>query len=310
VNPMAVILGLRQYNVAMNSRLLAITAVLISCCQFSCQWQQGKAAQPAPHIEAIAIPAVSVPADFPAVLSSAVTEDGRIDAEGLKRSLPQLDAQLAAWATVGPTATPERFAGDHDRWAYWYNARIGWALKLAAEMIRADSFDPQYRQTLFALDGRQMSLTMIDRLLVDESGRRGEFRLAACAPGVTCDSAGLPRTPYSAEGFTSALGDSLNRMILDGRRTSVDIENHQVLVPVMLWEVRQQVIDRYAKEFHVTSFKVDLSTALRPLLNPAAARKLDGAMGYTFAPRPPATALAIPKRAIFFPGSVGKIESD
>ena len=69
--------------------------------------------------------------DLAAVLDEAVDARGRIVPLRLAKVRGRLDAQLRRMALAGPTSRPELFPTYGDRWAYWHNARAGWAVKLA-----------------------------------------------------------------------------------------------------------------------------------------------------------------------------------
>jgi hypothetical protein len=245
--------------------------------------------------------------DLAAVLAEAVTSDGRIQPGASRRLDCRLDSQLQKMALAGPTATPNLYPTDSARWAYWYNARAAWSAKLTAlagfpERVRPSAMV----RRPFPLDGRTMSLEQIDAALLAESRRVGDFRLAACAPGVRADYAPLPNTPYSGADFRTRLAETLDALVLDQRRFLLNVQKRQVEVPSMLWACRDMVTAQYAREFGPCG--ASLVTALRPHLSLAARRRLDVALGYNVVPRERQGELTIPKRRTFYPGKIGRIE--
>jgi hypothetical protein len=245
--------------------------------------------------------------DLAAVLAAAVTSDGRIDPAALLSQTSRLDKQLRVMAVSGPTATPELYPLEAARQAYWLNARGAWALKLAADIGCPERTNPQTMQARkFPLDGRIMSLNDIDQTLLQEAQTSGEFRLAACAPGVLVDYAPMPTSPFNAEGLTWRLKETFNRFVLDGRRFCLDVDSMEMRIPPMLWSCREMIVDQYQK--HYGARGANLLTALGPHLDVRARQRLEEAVGYKIVPQRPRGELAIPKRRIFYPGKVGRIE--
>ena len=258
--------------------------------------------------------------DLSAVLAGAVTEDGRVVPSKLEPLKGRLNAQLQKMAVTGPTKTPSLYPTDAARWAYWYNARAAWSVQLAALAGFPERVAPEamYRRA-FPLDGRSMSLALVDEILLTEARRVGLFRLAACAPGVCVSEAPLPSRPHGAEDFAGHLVEAFDSLMLDERRVVLDIEAKQLRVPSMLWACRDLVLQTLERTYaggsasrpspsRESAAGADLITALRPHLGPAARRRLDQAVGYTVAPAKSDCRLAIPKRKIYFPGRVGRIE--
>jgi len=245
--------------------------------------------------------------DLAAVLSEAVTEDGRVKPADVQRLSDRLDSQLRRFALAGPTATPNLYPTDSSRWAYWYNARAAWSIKLAALSGFHVSPRPQaLRARPFQLDGRTMWLEQIDQILFAESKRTGDFRLASCAPGVCASYAPLPSKPYSAADFEGRLDEALDSLVLDERRFVLSVEDRQVRVPQMLWACNELIIQQYQQKYGPRS--VSLITAIRPHLGRAARRRLDEALGYAVVAPERQCQVLIPKRRIYYPGKVGRIE--
>ena len=244
--------------------------------------------------------------DLAAVLAGTVTEDGRFERGALAQVGDRLNAQLRAMAVAGPTATPELYPTYGSQWAYWYNARAAWSLKLAATAERRRWWSPQTCRRRFRLDGRWMSLEAVDRVLLGEARRAGLFRLAACAPGASVSSAPMPLAPWSGTDFPRRLEAAFDRLVLDHHRFVVDVESQEVAIPPMLWACRDMVMRQYADDCG----KVDaaLLTALRPRVGAAARRRLEEAVGYEAVPQRRSSELAVPRGKVYFPGRIGRVE--
>ncbi len=245
--------------------------------------------------------------DLSVVLSKGVDEKGRLIPAGFASVRNRLDSQLKKMAISGPTATPEMYPTDESRWAYWYNARAAWSMKLAdlAGFPPARCW-PRAREKVFLLDGCDMSLEKIDSILRDETRRSGDFRLAACAPGAWIDYAPLPQKPFTEGNFSVRLDEAFNRLVLDERRFVIDVDNKRVCIPPMLWDCRDMVIARYRRRFGPC--EVSLTTALSPHLGHPARCRLKNALGYAAVRQKTRTEILITRRKIFYPGSIGRIE--
>ena len=262
--------------------------------------------QPVRLSGAAAAPTADV-ADLTAVLAAAVTDDGRIDPAALRSAGGRLDAQLRKLAVTGPTATPEVYPTYGSRWAYWHNARAAWSMKLAllAGCPRRPCLAAMAGRT-FRLDGRELSLGAIDEILLAEARRTGDFRLAACAPGVRVAYGPMPRRAYGAGDFGVALKDRLSVLVRDERRFEADVAARTVRVGPMLWACRNLVIARYHRDHGGSG--AALLTALRPYVDAAARRRLEEFVGYAAAARGDGGELAIPRRKVYFPGKMGRVE--
>jgi len=245
--------------------------------------------------------------DLAAVLAGAVTKDGRVAPAAISRLSGRLDTQLRKMAVAGPTATPGLYPTYGCRWAYWYNARAGWSLKLSALAGCPRKLCPRAMcRRRFPLDGRSMSLSDIDAILLAEAERTGDFRLAACAPGVQVSYGPMPQRPYAAADFGERVSAMLSRLVLDERRFVVDVAARTVRVPPMLWAGRQSLFRQYRRDYGTQ--EVALATALRAYVDRRARRRLEECLGYKAVPRKPSGELAIPRARIYYPGKIGRIE--
>ena len=245
--------------------------------------------------------------DLSAVLSKAVDQKGRLIPAGFTSVRDRLDSQLKKMAISGPTATPEMYPTDGSRWAYWYNARVAWSMKLAdLAGLSPTQCQPRAREKIFLLDGCDMSLGKIDSIIQDETRRSGDFRLAACAPGAWVDYAPLPKKPFTEGNFSARLSEAFNRLVLDEKRFVIDVERRQVCIPPMLWDCRDMVLAKYRRQFGPC--EVSLTTALSLHLGHPARFRLKNAIGYTAVRQKTRTEILITRRKIFYPGSIGRIE--
>ncbi|HET6427855.1 MAG TPA: hypothetical protein VFJ30_05570 [Phycisphaerae bacterium] len=263
-------------------------------------------AQPPVEIVPVGVQPSADVSDLAAVLSAVRTGDGRFDPRKLADCAGRLEAQLARMVVSGPTATPHLYPTYGSRWAYWYNARAAWSLKLALLARCPSTVDGRrFRARRFPLDGGQTSLDAIDALLLADARRTGDVRLAACVPGVTFAYAALPERPFTAEDFSRGLDGPFNELLLDGRRTVLDVEARRLRLPEMLWQGRDVVLAAYAARYGPADATV--VTALRSAAGPEARRRLADAIGYPAAAHRTET-LTIPGRAIYYPGKLGRVE--
>ena len=245
--------------------------------------------------------------DLAAVLGEAVDGRGRVVPQRLAKVRARLDAQLRRMALAGPTSRPELFPTYGDRWAYWYNARAGWSIKLAELAGFPRRVGPAaMRRRKFDLDGRMLSLEAIDEILVSEARRTGDFRLAACAPGVSVDCAPLPSRPYAAGDFSSRINEALSRLVLDERRFVLAVGKRQVRVPPMLWACRDLLGREYRRR--TGSGEASFTSALSVHVSRLARRRLAEAIGYAVVPAGFRGELDLPGRKVFLPGKVGRVE--
>lgn len=225
--------------------------------------------------------------DLAYVLAEAVRRDGRVDAVHLRRSAERLDAQLRLLAVTGPTACPRLLPTADDRLAYWYNARAAWAMKL---WLLADCPDEMSDQALmlrpFPLDGRRMSLGQIDAILAAED----DFRVVAAAPCVTWQRAAPLRKPFGPQGIRQEVAQRFADLLDDPKRLVIDVDRKQVLVPPVLWQFRQAIIDHHEREYGTQG--AALTTALLPCVSGSALRRLRDAVGYDCRPAQSAHAVA------------------
>ena len=213
--------------------------------------------------------------DLAAVLESVLDDDALIVPDALKQQAKRLDRQLARLAVTGPTATSDLLRTADDVLAYWYNARAAWSLKLIA---LADCPQRIRRTELlarpFRLDGREMTLAMIDGILAAEH----DWRVLVASPGVLLQRAALPREPFEAGGIKAAIGRRVNEFVDDARRFVIDVSGQRILVPPVLWQFKDRLIDEYETKYGTTGAK--FATALLPYLGGSALRRIQDTIGY------------------------------
>ena len=156
------------------------------------------------------------------------------------------------------------------------------------------------------LAGGCLALSQIDAILLAEAERTGDFRLAACAPGVRVEYGPMPRRPYATADFGDLLAGMLSALVSDPRRFVIDVSARQVRIGPMLWARRQDVIDQYRRDYG--GKEISLLTALRPYVDDAARKRLEQAVGYEPAEAACTGELAIPRRKVYFPGKIGRVE--
>ena len=215
-------------------------------------------------------------ADLSAVLSKAVTNEGKIDSYDLKKVADRLDSQLKLLAVTGPTATPALLPTDQDKLAYWYNARCAWSIKLAMlydcpKELPAAAIEGRP----VPLDGRMMTLDQVDAILSADA----DWRVAALAPSVRMNRAAMPREAFSPSAVREQLPQRLTAYIGDDNRFNIDIERRTVCFPPVLWQFRQRLIGEYNSTYH-TRGVTTLTTAMLPMFQGLPMVRLQGAVGF------------------------------
>jgi len=288
----------------MDRQTLKAAAVLV--CALAWAGCNGGAREPV-RLDLTGVEPTADVSDLAAVLDEAVDAAGRVVPQRLAKVSARLDAQLRRMALAGPTSRPELFPTYGDRWAFWYNARAGWSIKLAELAGFPRRVPPAaMRARQFDLDGRKLSLEGIDEILLAEARRTGDFRLAACAPGVTVDCASLPKTPCAAADFAARMDEALSRLVLDERRFVLAVDERQVRVPPMLWDCRDLVAREYRRR--TGSGDASFTTALSVHLSRLARRRLAQGIGYVAVGAALRGELVLPGRKVFMPGKVGRVE--
>ena len=245
--------------------------------------------------------------DLAAVLAAAVTDDGRVDAARLAGVADRLGAQLRRMVVSGPDATPELYPTYGARAAYWLNARTAWSLELARLAGCPECVElGRILARPFPLNGRMVTLGAIDEVLLAEARRSGDFRPAACAPCVSVNYGPLPRIPFAGDGLDARLQEALDEFVVDQRRFVIDPAGNIVFVPPMLWACRELVLERYHSQFGPA--EIDVIVALKSFVAPRGRERLERAVGFRALPQQPREELAIPKRSVFYPGRIGRIE--
>ena len=213
------------------------------------------------------------------VLKEALDAHGRVRPRRLKAQADRLRAQLALLAVTGPTATPRLVPAGDAALAYWYNARAAWSLALLLACdCPAKLSERHIAHVPLRLDGRDMSLADIDAALAAD----GDFRVPAAAPGVTLDRAVLPDSPFAAGDVRRRVAERFCGLIDDEDRFVVRRFWRQVLVPPVLYDRRQRIIDACNRANRTEG--ATLITALLAHVDGSAYRRLQDAIGY--APRP------------------------
>lgn len=217
--------------------------------------------------------------DLSAVLKKAVNDEGLLDSYDLKKVMPQLDRQLARLAVTGPDVTPGLFPTAGDNLAYWYNASAAWAIKLAAEANCPQTLShARLEGRPFPLDGREMSLEEIDRML----SAMPDWRVVVAAPSTRLHRAALPREAFRPGDVQSQVPERFNAYMEDDRRFIIDVDHKQILAPPVLWRQRDRLIYEYNRLYHTQG--ADFLTALGPHVHGLALYRLQNAIGYPVTP--------------------------
>ena len=220
--------------------------------------------------------------DLAFILQKATDEKGYLDYDELKKEANRLEAQLKTLAVTGPTASPELYPTPDSRLAYWYNARTAWAVKLAFEANCPRDYLARacLEERPFPLDGRQMTLDAIDRVLAGEA----DWRVAAAAPCVRLHRARLPREPFTPDTVRAEAVRRFNEFLADRDRFIIDVASKTVLFPPAVWAVRARLIEDYERTYRTQG--ATLNTALLPHVSGIAAFRLQNVVGYAEASEP------------------------
>ena len=219
------------------------------------------------------------------VLARGVKPNGLAKADFfLAGHVDALDAQLRLLAVTGPSATPELFPTAEAALAYWYNARAAWAIKLlVAEGCPREIRRARLCDRRFPLDGRVMTLRQIDAILAED----GDFRTAVSSPGVTTLRARLPGKPFAAEGIREEVAVRFSAFLDDAMRFAIDIRQERILVPPVLWQFRQRLVEAHNAAYGTRG--ATLRTALLAYVTGSPHRRLQDAVGYRLVEAPAGT---------------------
>ncbi|MDP7286456.1 MAG: hypothetical protein QGH94_00540 [Phycisphaerae bacterium] len=268
-----------------------VTAVSLSGC-----WRR----HPAPEFEPITLNAAnaSTAVDYSglaAVLKAAVSSGGEISPEKLKDNAKMLEGQLMLMALTGPKTRPELFKDDHSILNYWYNARAAWSMRLmltfSRERLKAAGektapsdrwrFDEDgvaiddFNNRSFPIDGRSMTLAIIDSLLIKEFG----FKCAVGAPGVSPVRGAIPAEPFNTYDTGALVDKRFNELVDDEARFVIDASSQQILIPPILWRFAEQTIATHEQKYGASG--ANLITALLSHTHLSPHRRLQDAIGYT-----------------------------
>jgi len=214
--------------------------------------------------------------DLASVLKGVVNSDGLLIPDALRERSDLLDRQLALLQEVGPSATPNQIPKEEDRIAYWYNARAAWAMKLSLVYGFPKRFSPDsLAGKQFMLDGKAMSLAEIDEVLAEFD----DWRIPIAAPGITLSRARLPEEPFEGTSIREQVNERLNEFIHDRRRFVIDVQRKHILVPPVLWALREDLISLHEQTYGAKG--ANFTTALLPHIQGGAMRRLQDAVGYS-----------------------------
>lgn len=225
--------------------------------------------------------------DLAAVLAGALDENGFVLPGELKKLSDRLDAQLRRMAIAGPTVTPKLLPSPADRLAYWYNARAAWALKLVAlagSPAKLTRRKLESRQV--TLDGRTMTLDEIDAILSADA----DWRVAVLAPSLRKRRARLPKTPFGAADVRRRVGARFSEYVDDEDRFVIDIGRRRIRAHPVLYRLRERLVASHNRKYATEG--ATLTTVLIGLVTGSPRRRLQDAIGYSWAPFGPNGPLA------------------
>ena len=151
---------------------------------------------------------------------------------------------------------------------YWYNARAAWSLRLmlifSRERLEADKEKTgegarwritddgmsieEFSSRSFPIDGRKMTLALMDSLIVEEFG----FKAVIGAPGVSPVRASIPAKPFDADDAGKLIDERFNEFLDDASRFVIDAAVKQILTPPILWRFRERLIAEHQRKYGVT----------------------------------------------------------
>jgi hypothetical protein len=237
-----------------------------------------------------------------AVLKAAISPNGEILPKKLKANAKMLEGQLMLMTLAGPKTRPNLFTNKHSKLNYWYNARAAWSLKLmltfsrerpetdekkTSEPVRWRITDDgvsieEFTNRSFPIDGRSMTLAIMDSLIEDQFG----FKAVIGAPGVWPLRASIPTKPFDAGDAGELIDERFNGFVDSEKRFVIDVASKRILAPPVLWRFRERLIADHRKKYGVTG--ASLATALLPHARLSPHRRLQDAVGYKCveAPKP------------------------
>jgi hypothetical protein len=237
-----------------------------------------------------------------AVLKVAIGPGGEIRPGELKDNEKMLEGQLMLMTVTGPKTKPDLFKDERSKLNYWYNARAAWSLRLiltfSRELLEADKEEvsesqrweiadnktpvKDFNNRPFPIDGRSMTLALMDSLIIDQFG----FKAVVGAPGMSPLRAVIPTKSFDADDTAKLIDERFNKFIDNESRFAIDVKSQQILVPPVLWRFKDRIIADHQEKYQTTG--ANLTTALLPHVRLSPHRRLQDAIGYkcTKAPEP------------------------
>jgi len=278
--------------------------------------------QPAGEFQPITLDATEVTgkvdySGLAAVLKAGIGPGGKLLPEKLKANAKMLEGQLMLMAVAGPKSSADLFEGENSKLNYWYNARAAWSLRLVltfsrerleseSETSKADEEETrqavrwrieddgvpieEFRNRPFPIDGRSMTLALMDSLIAEEFG----FKAVVGAPGVSPARAEIPTRPFNTNDAAGLIDERFNDFIDDENRFVIDVPSKRILVPPVLWRFGERLIADHQQQYRVTG--ANLTTALLPHVRLSPHRRLQDAVGYRCIQAPQPKAPLIVKR--------------
>ena len=229
-----------------------------------------------------------------AVLKAGIGPGGEILPGKLKANAKMLEGQLMLMMAAGPTTRADLFEDKHSKFNYWCNARAAWSLRLmltfSGERLEADKGKTgevarwritdkgvsieEFRNRYFPIDGRKMTLALMDSLILEEFG----FKALIVAPGVSPLRAAIPTKPFDTKDTAKLIDERFNDFVDNENRFAIDVASKRILVPPILWRFGERLTADHQRKYGVTG--ANLTTALLPHVRLSPHRRLQDAVGY------------------------------
>jgi hypothetical protein len=183
-------------------------------------------------------------ADWTALLSEVVTEEGKVDYARLAERRDRLAAVVERLAAVSPQSDPQRFPSEEHGLAYWLNAYNVFTLAAIIAEYPISSVwktrDGQFFQRRRHLaGGRAVSLDDIEHEIL-----RGEFAEPRIHFAINCGSNGCPAlrpSAYAGEELRETLRSATRRFLENECNCRVDHTQRRIYV--------SRIFKMYAQDF-------------------------------------------------------------
>src|SRR5262245_13675929 len=183
-------------------------------------------------------------ADWTALLSEVVTEEGKVEYARLAERRNRLAAVVERLGAVSPQSEPQRFPSDEHRLAYWLNAYNAFTLHAILAEYPISSVwktrDGQFFQRQrHVAGGRAVSLDDIEHEIL-----RGKFAEPRIHFAINCGSNGCPPvrpTAYEGAGLRATLQGATEQFLANEWNCRVDHDARRIFI--------SRIFKMYAQDF-------------------------------------------------------------